>query len=57
MQYSRRSLILDALVALPFLIILGLAFWFARKANLDQRPFDVKQMPDPQVTTPHQPKK
>lgn len=57
MQYSRRSLILNALVTLPFLIILGLAIWFARKANLESRQLDVKKMPTPQATTPHQPKK
>lgn len=41
MQYSRRNLILNALVALPFLTVLGLAIWFARKANLEQRQLDV----------------
>jgi hypothetical protein len=50
MKYSWRKLMLDALVALPFLVVLGLAFWFARKANLEQRQLDVKTSPADKVS-------
>jgi hypothetical protein len=50
MKYSWRRLMLDALVTLPFLVVLGLAFWFARKAKLEQRQLDVKSSPADKVS-------